>query len=487
MTRQVSVGRWQTIAVVVLALAYAVYCLALLPPGPVTAPDSAGYLAFAPIHLLGYVSFLRVFGATGAMVAQPVLFSVALAWLGIETLRLSSSVWLAGAVVVAPMVVPELRTYHYSILTESLFMSCLVAFLAGVVAFVREPSVRRVVGVSTIASVAAIIRSPGLALLAVVPVMTLMFWRQLPGRRIVLVVAAVAPVIAIAGGERAAARVIHGDRMTSLMGRDLFAKAALIDAAPPATPSSDPEQAQLERDLDERYAPMRMLLAQASPAVQAILSLYYETCLEGPCVPQIGTTDATVAPKGVNDALARAGFARLARAPLGYIGLTAREYRSLWTAFRLRDPGTVPLLNAFIEQHRPLPFEQLVFKVGAADRIAFEPSRPVRLLQPAVIAIGWLTGVFALVGLLSAAVRRPLSPALAVTCLVSLAAHSAVLFYSLAAAGIGRYMLGLWPAVTTAVLFGAWWLITLMRDVGDARRLRHQDLHLEQFDERLGP
>jgi hypothetical protein len=204
-------------------------------------------------------------------------------------------------------------------------------------------------------------------------------------------------------------------------------------------------------------------------------------------VPQIGTTDATVAPKAVNDALARAGFARIARAPLGYIGLTTREYRSLWTAFRLRDPGTVPPLNAFIEQHRPLPFERLVFKVGPADRIAFEPSRLVRLLQPAIIAIGWLTGAVALVGLLSAAVRRPLSPALAVSSLASLAAHNAVLFYALAAAGIGRYMLGLWPAVTTAVLFGAWWLVTLVRDVPDARRFRHQDLHLEQLDERLGP
>jgi hypothetical protein len=52
-----------------------------------------------------------------------------------------------------------------------------------------------------------------------------------------------------------------------------------------------------------------------------------------------------------------------------------------------------------------------------------------------------------------------------VACLASLAAHGGVLFHALFAAGIGRYMLGLWPAVTTAALFAAWQAASLVRDV----------------------
>jgi hypothetical protein len=329
------------------------------------------------------------------------------------------------------------------------------------------------------ASLAAIVRSPGLALLVVVPTMILISWRKLGAGRAVFFVAAAAPAVIIVGGERMAASIIHGDLLTSLLGRDVFAKAALIEAPAPEMPAADSQQGQLEEELEVRYAPVRQLLSQAPPDIRAVLTVYYETCLEGPCVPEIGTTDATLTPKAVNDILERAGLARLVRAPAGYVALTATTYRSLWTAFRVRDPGTVPRLNAFIAQHRPLPFEKLVFKVGPRDPIEFQASGPVRLLQPAVRAIGWVTGCLALFGVAAAVARRELPQGLMVACLGSLAAHASLLFYALFAAGIGRYTLGLWPAVSTAALFGAWWAATSVRDIGLAGRLRRQDLHLE--------
>ena len=450
-------GVWKRAFVCALCGLYGLYLLLSRPPGPFTAPDSAGYLAFAPIHLLGYVSFLKLVGATGATIAQPVLFAVALACLGIATLRLTSSVTLSTAIMAAAIAIPDLQSYHYSVLTESLFMSCLVAFLACVIGFVRAPSARSVARASAMASLAAIVRSPGLALLVVVPAMMLIAWRRLGVGRAAVFMAAAAPAVMIVGGERLAAHIVHGDSLTSLLGRDLFARAALIEASAPEKPAADPQQAQLEEALEARYAPVRRLLSLAAPDIRAVLTVYYETCLEGPCIEEIGTTDATVAPKAVNDILARAGLARLLRAPSGYVVLTARAYRSLWTAFRVRDPGTVPGLNAFIAQHRPLPFERLVFKVGLRDPIEFQSSGPVRLLQPVVSAIGWVTGCLALLGVAAAAARRELPQTLMVACLGSLAAHGTLLFYALFAAGIGRYMLGVWPAVTTAVLFGAWW------------------------------
>ncbi len=59
-------------------------------------------------------------------------------------------------------------------------------------------------------------------------------------------------------------------------------------------------------------------------------------------------------------------------------------------------------------------------------------------------------------GLVAALAGRPLPPALAIACLAALAAHGGLLFTALLAAGFSRFMIGLWPAITTAALFGFW-------------------------------
>ena len=113
-----------------LCAAYVAYCLGTNPAGPFTTPDSVHYLNASPIVPLGYPFFLSIFGARGAIVAQPVLFAAALALLGREIVRLTRSTWLAAAVVAGSMALPQIREFHASILSESLFLSLLVVFLA---------------------------------------------------------------------------------------------------------------------------------------------------------------------------------------------------------------------------------------------------------------------------------------------------------------------------------------------------------------------
>src|SRR5688572_20321950 len=79
--------------------AYAVFCLVTNPAGPITAPDSVHYLNMTPIVPLGYPFFLQLIGARGAIVAQPIIFSAALALLGREVFRLTRSTWLAVAII----------------------------------------------------------------------------------------------------------------------------------------------------------------------------------------------------------------------------------------------------------------------------------------------------------------------------------------------------------------------------------------------------
>ena len=159
--------------VYMFAGAYAAICLATMPPGPFTAPDSTAYLEMQPIVPLGIRRFCVCSVQSTAMLLQPLLFAGALAWLGIEVLKVSKHAIVALGVMLAVAATPELRGYHVSILTESLFASGLVAFLAATTAFVREPTWKRACTAALIAGLVATIRRAAYAFLPVLVLMVL--------------------------------------------------------------------------------------------------------------------------------------------------------------------------------------------------------------------------------------------------------------------------------------------------------------------------
>lgn len=454
-------GRRDARAAVVglLALGYVLYCLARMPVDAILTPDSAGYLAFAPIRTLGYPAFVAWLGPKGTIVAQPILFGAALAWLGLETLWLTSSLNLAMAVCLGSMMVPDLTTYHATLLTESVFMSSSIALLAAVVRFERTGAIEAVLMAATAAGLASVVRSTGLAFVPVVPVMVCLGWQRWPAsRRVRTMAAAVLPLVVLVGGERLLARAVHGEELTSLLGRHLFAKAGLTAAAPPAHPFPDALRARLETQLDVRFEPIRALLARASPDVRGVLTLYYEGCLQGRCVPELGPS-LPWGGRQLNDALLDVALSRIRRAPINFARVIATDYRSLWVVVRLRHPGIGRDLRAFVAANQPLPFGREAMALGPSDTFEVQPLTALLFIQPVVTAIGWFTGALAVLGLGAAVSRRPLRPVLAVACLASLTAHGALLVSSLFAAGLARFAMVLWPAVMTAALFGVWSLL----------------------------
>jgi len=146
---------------VALCATYAIVCVSTQPPGPFTSPDSEVYLSFSPIVPAGYPAFLRLVGDRRAIVVQPVVYATALAFLGVETLTLSSSLTFGGAVIAAAIAVPGLMTYHASILTESLFMSGVVGFLAAVIRFTRAPSPGSAATAAALTGLETALRSTG--------------------------------------------------------------------------------------------------------------------------------------------------------------------------------------------------------------------------------------------------------------------------------------------------------------------------------------
>lgn len=442
--------------------AYAVYCLVTNPAGPLTTPDSVRYLEVTPIYPLGYPFFLLLTGTRGAIIVQPLLFSAALAWLGREILRATQSTWLAAAVIAGTIVVPQIREYHASILSESLFLSLLVVFLALVVRFMHWPSWRLMVLLAITAGLAATVRRTAFAFVPVMLAMVLLHRGRLAGsRRALCMVAALAPFAAITAIEQAMIPIVHGPAASSLLSRHLFAKAALIEAPAPARASAgrpaedDPSRRVLDDQLEHAYAPIRATLASAPDGARAVLAMYYETCLQGACADAARAATGEAAEARQTALMGSAAMARIRRAPWQYLQLSWMHYQSLWTFNRMRHPDIARDLNAFLATHRPLPYEEMALSLGPNRALEFSGSENVRYAQYAFSAVA--IAIFALSLLAcAAAVAAPRMPlVLAVASVSALTAQGAVIMTALLAAGFTRFLLGVWPALVMAGAFGA--------------------------------
>ena len=442
-------------AVFALCAAYALFCLVTNPAGPITTPDSIHYLQMTPIVPLGYPFFLTISGARGAIIAQPIIFSAALAFMGREIVRATSSRWLAVAAVAGCMIVPQIREYHASILSESLFLSLLVVFLGLSIRFAYHPTWRLMALVAVTVGMSAVVRRTGFAFVPVMLAMVLLQRQRLRGSQAWLaLVAALAPFAVIAGGEQAIAPLVHAGAPSSLMGRHLFAKAALIEA--PVAAQADPIRGALDEQLETAFAPIRSMLASAPDNVRGVLTIYYETCLQGGCADEARALTRESNEARQTEVMGGAGLARIRRAPLNFLELTWLHYRSLWTVNRLRHPDTVPVLNQFIAAHRPMPFEHFALSLGPDRTLVFESSPIVRYAQWAIFLVAVLTGALAAAGLISAVIGPRLPPALLVASVSALTAHAGLLLTALLAAGFTRFLLGVWPSLVVACAFAAW-------------------------------
>ena len=445
-----------------LAAAYAIFCLVTNPAGPITTPDSIRYLDMWPNYPLGYAFFLKLTGERGAIIAQPLLYAAALAFLGREIVHRTRSTALAAAVLVGSVALPQVREFHASILSESVFLSLLVLFLALAIRFTHVPSARTMIEIAIVAGVATMVRRTGFAFVPVMLVMLMVARRH-------FVIAALAPLVLVLAIDQVAMRMIHGDKASSLMGRHMFAKAALIDAPPASARSSasaeasadrsagqagDPVRLALDDQLERRFAPIRQMLASAPPHVRAVLSLYYETCLQGGCADEARATTREATEARQTAIMGSAGLARIRRAPWNFITLTWMHYGSLWTVNRLRHPDIAADLNAFLAAHRPLPYEELAMSLGPDRTMEFSGTQIVRYAQYAFIAIAVVTAILALVCVIAAITGFRLSPAIAAGAVAALTLHAGLLLTALLAAGFTRFLLGLWPALVLAVVLG---------------------------------
>lgn len=434
----------------------AAYCALALCHDVVLTPDSPDYISFAPMRTAGYPLYLNAIGVKLAVKLQVVLYILTMFLLLREIYKVCHNIIFPSLFFLLCIINPEVNQYHYMVMTESLFMSLSIMMMVFMLQYLRFPSVTSAALASLFVGLAATVRPSAYALIPALLLMVIFRWRAIPGQRIVLMTAALLPAILICTLERIGTRTYQGAAATSIIGRRLYARAGMIDA-PPASPSQDPRKLALENALQYDFAPIRKIL-NAVPRwdVRESISENYESCLEFGCSQDLRNSLNLPEP-AIESLEQEVGLARIASAPQAFAVLGMERYRSLWTMYQIKHPGAAPVFKAFIDEHRPLPFQD---RMSSYFDEIIQPSRLALFVRPVILAIGGLTlmlGVFGLIG----AFYRNLDTRLAGASLTSLTLHGSLLFTALVGIGIRRYTFGFWPVMMASLILAAAWAHSL--------------------------
>lgn len=424
------IGTHKYLLVVALAAVALAGFLWRSPLAPIIEPDSPGYIDFASSRPVGYPLLLQLAGVQGALILQPLLAAFALAYFGCELLRLTRSVPLTYATMLAIAFNPHLLVYHHRIMSESLYVTLVMIFLGLIMHLARKPTPGWMAVTSTVAGVMISVRLAAWFLLPLLVLAVLML-RARVSTTAPWLAAAVVPLLAVTFAEHQFRSAWHDGKIVSLLDVAFYGKAGMIEA--PAMGDETPAARLLEHD----YAAVRKIIDQSpDAAIRRFLTINYETCIEFTCTSARGVDAASGTARA-------AALPRIIANPIGYLKLAWLHYTALWLPYGVLHPTEAPVINAFIAAHRPMPFEREVDVLKQDIR----PFHTATVMQPVMRLLGLLTTVLTLAGLISVVVPRALSPTLVVALLCALAVQGAFVLVALTGVGIPRYMLAMWPAL----------------------------------------
>jgi hypothetical protein len=440
----VDIGRLKTaiLAIIPFLLAMAVWWV---HPHIAFDTDSSRYLSASAMRTATYPLFLRAANGPALLPIQLLLFAAALSWLAVYSSRLLPSI-VAAALVVAIAANPFIWQLQGTVMSEALTTPVLV-LLVGCILGIALTGRRSLAIIAGLLCGIATTARPSLLPLVLSPLSAVWLAGNAPDRvrlsALVLLVFA-APISA----ERVYSYIAHGPELTSPMGRQLFMKAAVIDAPPTPAVSNSPLDRALARELNQDYAPVRQLLARtADPDIRAILAVDYEGCAGWGCF--VGEWNSF----GVSEAelhrhLFQIGLARLASNPVGYLKLTASEYPRMWLLHPRKHPGIAPKYNAFLTRESPIPFQAQMGEEGRPTPAA-EQKPILRVNRLAFAAVG----LVAFMMTLGLAVWRPRRLSDAAFSLL-LGSQAVLLFSAFLGSGQVRYAMDMWPTLVAAELLG---------------------------------
>jgi len=444
------------VAVAPVAIFLAVYSLYWPPDVPLIGPDSPSYLDFHAIRSAGYPFFLSILKLIFAdrshyVIAQYTLYGLSVLLFAWQLLKTEQNLLFCLIVEVGLLANWEVNRFHFTIITETLFLSIGVCFLAAALAHLRAGSVASLAAAAAAAAAALAVRLTGLAFLAALPV--LLFAAPSASSWVKRLAAGILLIVVVLGAESLYHSAYHpGPRETQLP-IQLFGKAGMVSVTHPEQVIDDapPVERPLQEALEYQLAPARKLLA-ATPnmATRCRLEVWYEIFVEFDFAPDERTAviEAAHGWRG----LAAVALARLRAGMPDYLRLTGDHLFCLWTLWAT-DNNEKAALAAYLAAHEPAPFADSVLPSFEKSRTPPFP-RVVRAVMLVIAAVLALAGIWVVVGL---CLRRSLGLPLKLSGICGIVVHAGLVVSALGSVGIPRYTIGLWPPMVVGILFfGAW-------------------------------
>jgi hypothetical protein len=446
----------------------------LLRPAPaeLMQNDSQTYLDFSATRTAGYPLFLRLVehlprGLDAVPWIQLGVYGLAAVLLAGAFRRLAKSNLAGGLLLVLLLGNGEVTRLSFMIMTESLFLACLMLLLALFCRLAQMPSWRTLALASFVAGLAVLIRPAGYALLTSLPVVAWWSWGDaLPARQTIL--AAILPCLAVLGGGMAAYHAEHGHWQTqSFLGFTLLGKAAaVVDAAQPGT---DPE---IIRWMAAAVAPDRAVIDRAPTMFDRFFlqSPYYDIWREtlAETLPAEAGT-ATDDPIALDQAMLRVSLAVIAAAPRAYLAEVALNFVALWWLPDAMTHLQLARFRAFLASLGPLPDlgQYPAWHREHNDAVIWALHGFMMMALATSLWWGWRVAAGA-VG------RAPLPPLARLGFVAALMAHASFLLTASLQAGMPRYAWGMWPALSILFVTG---LLVCAQGVRQAWAARRQPKH----------
>lgn len=422
---------------------------------PLLQPDSNSYLIFSPFRTGGYPFFLSTLKslageASGYVPIQLGLYAVAVLILGHVIWRHLDTLVAALLAEIALLFNPLVNAVHFTILTDSLFISTMVLFLAACLSALCSRGHAGLAIASLLAGIAVTIRPTGIALLPALAVLALILLHRHGLWRVAL--AATLPCI-VAMALEATYYHLHHDKRESLLPIHIFARGGMVSLDNPAAiiARAPAERRVLDQALETDLAKVRALIAGA-PNRAAVCRLIdgYEVYVQYRFMTSINADTPVLRSL---QAQQDAGLARIIAAPLSYIAITFQHWRCLWTVWAASAEDKAAF-RSYLEQNAPIPFiPEIIEELRPGDSLPF--------IRIAVIGMWCLATFTALAGLVAlAAILWPgISRTMVLAGLAGLSVHAGFALTAASGVSIPRYAFDFWPALVIGGGLASWALM----------------------------
>ncbi len=433
-----------------LSTIFAVVQLLRPAPAKLLQVDSPSYLAFAPTRTGGYPLFLHMVetlpgGLHDLPAIQLGLCALAATFLCVSFRRLLGCRTTAALLLVLLLGNPQVTRLSFMIMTESMFLSCLMVLIGLFCRILRRPRATTLAWASLVAGMAVLIRPAGYALAVSLPLLAL--WCRRGAHPLIGTLPALAlPYLAALGLGMAAYHGEHGLwRTQTLLGKSLLGKAAAI--ADVKQPGSDP---QAVATIAATVAPDRTVIDKAPTLFDRfrLLVPYYDIWRNETVYDALLAQDAAAKanPTAFDGRLTRISLAVVAAAPGAYLADVALNYAALWWLPDAMTHAELAHFRAVLAALGPLPH------LGRYPAWHHEHNDAViwalrGLMLTAFAASLWWAGV-----VFAYAVRREWPPPVAqLGFAIGLLVQASFVLTAVVEAALPRYVWAMWPAI--AMLF----------------------------------